>query len=90
MLVNQSSRDVCQWMKVSQGMYPRITLMARKFLGVTSTSVPSEIAFSKAGTTVDKLQARLGDEAVQAICELQSFLVFNKPRRTYKHGNKAF
>jgi hAT family C-terminal dimerisation region len=77
-------------MNVSQGMYPRIKLMARDFLGVTSTSVPNESAFSKAGTTVDKRRARLGDEAVQAICKLESFLVFNKPRRTWKHGNKAF
>jgi hAT family C-terminal dimerisation region len=69
-------------MKVSRGTYPRITLMVREFLGVTSTSVPSESAFSKAGTTVDKRRARLGDEAVQAICELQSFLVFTKPRST--------
>jgi hAT family C-terminal dimerisation region len=82
MSINQSSRDVCQWMNLSQGMYPRITLVAREFLGVTSNSVPSESAFSKAGTTADKRRARLGDEAVQAICELQSVLVFNKPRRT--------
>jgi hypothetical protein len=77
MKANQSSRDVCLWFKVnSANLFPRIGFMAREYLGITSTSVPSECAFSMSGTTISKRRARLGDDAVQAICELQAFLNF--------------
>ena len=75
--LTQSSREVCLWFKVSAAvLFPRIAFMARDFLGVTATSVPSECAFSKSGSLVSKRRARLGDDAVQAICELQSFRSF--------------
>lgn len=77
MALSQSSREVCIWFKVSAAvLFPRIAFMARDFLGVTATSVPSECAFSKSGSLVTKRRARLGDDAVQAICELQSFRSF--------------
>ncbi|EGZ06163.1 hypothetical protein PHYSODRAFT_531417 [Phytophthora sojae] len=72
-----SSHEVCAWMR-SLDQFPRIQLMARDFLAVMATSVPSEQAFSAAGTTVSKRRARLGDDAVTAISELQSFLDFNE------------
>jgi hypothetical protein len=78
MSLEQSSHDVCRWFQVNRSLYPRVQFMARDYLGVTATSVPSECVFSRAGTTVDKRRARLGDDSVQAICELQSFLAFNK------------
>ncbi|BBN06791.1 hypothetical protein Mp_3g23910 [Marchantia polymorpha subsp. ruderalis] len=81
MNMKQSSRDVCSWFAVNQAMYPRIQLMARDYLALTATSVPSECAFSRAGTTINKRRARLGDDAVQAICELQSLLAFNAKSR---------
>ena len=52
--------------------------MVMDFLGVTSTSVPSECAFSNAGMIVNSKRARLGDDTIKAICELQSFMQFNK------------
>lgn len=76
--IKQSSREVCLWMKVNSNLFPRISIMARDYLGVTATSVPSECAFSRAGTTVGVRCACLGDDAVQAICELQSYLAFNQ------------
>ena len=78
MKLDQSSRDVGMWFKINLPLFPRIGFMARDFLGITSTSVPSECAFSKSGTTISKRRACLGDDAVQAICELQAFLNFNK------------
>lgn len=77
MSMEQSSHDVCMWFRVNSVLYPRIALMARDYMAITSTSVPSEVAFSRAGATVSKRRARLDDEAVTAICELQSFLQFN-------------
>ncbi|OAE30482.1 hypothetical protein AXG93_942s1260 [Marchantia polymorpha subsp. ruderalis] len=64
-----------------QAMYPRIQLMARNYLAPTATSVPSECASLRAGTTINKRRARLGDDDVQAICELQSLLAFNAKSR---------
>lgn len=70
------SREVCKWMRNLEG-FPRIQMMARDYLAVMATSVPSEQAFSAAGSTVSVRRARLGDDAVQAVCEAQSFLKFN-------------
>jgi hypothetical protein len=55
MKINQSSRDVCMWFKVNSHLFPQIGFMARDYLGITSTSVPSEwCAFSRSGTTISK------------------------------------
>ena len=77
MFAEQFSRDVGKWFSVNKRLFPRIELMARDFIGVTSTSVPSEVAFSQAGVVVSKSRARLDDGAVTSICELQSFLSLN-------------
>jgi len=50
--VAQSSREVCDWMKVNEKLFPRICMMAKDYLGVTSSAVPSECALSFAGTVV--------------------------------------
>ena len=55
-------------------MFPRISMIARDYLAVTATSVPSESAFSKAGATIQKRRAKLGDDAIQAVMELQGWL----------------
>jgi hAT family C-terminal dimerisation region len=78
MSMQQSSREVCMWFQVNKQLYPRIEVMARDYVGVASTSVPSEAAFSRAGAAIRKRRARLDDNAVSAICELQSFLAFNQ------------
>ncbi|KAE9277010.1 hypothetical protein PR003_g28901 [Phytophthora rubi] len=72
-----SSHEVCSWMR-SLDQFPRIKMMARDFLAVMATSVPSEQAFSSAGTVVSTRRARLGDDAVAAISEMKSFLEFNE------------
>ena len=38
-----------------------------------SSSVPSEQAFSRAGRVVDNKRARLGDESIQILMELESW-----------------
>lgn len=73
----KEKNKIQRWrVRVNTAIFPRVALMARDFLGVTSTSVPSECVFSNSGTVVSKRRARLGDDAIQAICELQSFLQF--------------
>jgi hypothetical protein len=51
-------------------------MMARDYLAVPATSVPSEVAFSKAGSAVEDRRSRLLDRSVRAIMELQSYLAF--------------
>jgi hypothetical protein len=76
--ITTSSIDVCEWWKVNSSIFPRVAMMARDYLGVPATSVPSEIAFSKAGCILSERRARLGDDSVQATSELFSFMKFNK------------
>ncbi|MEN9638886.1 MAG: hypothetical protein RLZZ262_754 [Bacteroidota bacterium] len=80
MKLTQPSREVCTWSKVNMSIYPRIQMMARDYMGITATSVPSECAFSQAGAIVSARRAWHGDDAVQAVAELQSFLSFNKTK----------
>ncbi|GLD95989.1 hypothetical protein PINS_up004667 [Pythium insidiosum] len=77
-LTQSKHADVSAWFRANKMVYPRIELMARDFLAIPATSVPSERAFSKAGCVVTERRARLGSESVSAICELESFLAFNK------------
>lgn len=78
MNLKTGSRAVCNWMKNEAASFPRIQMMARDYLAIMATSVPSEEAFSASGATISSRRARLGDDAVTAISELQAFLDFNK------------
>jgi hypothetical protein len=67
-------------------MYPRIFIMARDHLGVTATSISSECAFSRAGSSFESDLTRLSDDEVQAICELQSFMLYKDGKRGQNLG----
>jgi hAT family C-terminal dimerisation region len=66
------------WFQVNKQLEPRIEVMARDYMGVKSSSVPSEAAFSRAGAPISKRRASFDDNAVTSVCELQSFLAFNQ------------
>ena len=51
--------DPLQWWKVEAKRLPILATLARKYLCVCGTSVPSEHLFSKAGYIAGNLQARL-------------------------------
>lgn len=65
--------DPLQYWKLSSD-FPRMKFMARSYLACPATSVPSEQAFSKAGDTVTKKRNRLGDNSLQCVMVLQSWL----------------
>ena len=73
MEIEQSSRDVLRWLQLNEKNFPRLIIMVKDYLAIMSTSVPSEQAFSRAGATVTKRRARLGDDCITAVCELQSW-----------------
>jgi hypothetical protein len=90
MTINQSSREFFQWMKVSQGMYHRIKLMAREFLGVTSTSVPSESACSKAVTTVKNAEHGLVTKLCRQSVSYNHFWFSTSPEELRNMAIKHF
>ncbi|ETM98155.1 hypothetical protein PPTG_24717 [Phytophthora nicotianae INRA-310] len=51
--------------------------MALDYLSVLATSEPSEEAFFASGTTISSRRARLKDDAITTISELQTFLAFS-------------
>ena len=71
MKIDQPASDVLLYWKTNQ-MFPRLKPVARRYLAVTASSVPSEIAFSSAGGIVFKRRSRLSDESVEMLVELQS------------------
>jgi hypothetical protein len=58
--------DPLLWWKVHEHRYPTIARLARKYLAIPATSVPSESLFSTAGRLVNKARARLGDSVLEA------------------------
>jgi hypothetical protein len=62
------------WWKGNEARFPRIAAVARDFLAIQATSVPSAQLFSKAGDVVTKKRNRLAPDTVQSILSIQSWL----------------
>ncbi|XP_076325046.1 E3 SUMO-protein ligase ZBED1-like [Tachypleus tridentatus] len=63
-----------QWWSVYRSRFPSIASVARKYLSIPGTSVPSERTFSTAGLTVSKLRASLNPEHVDQLVFLNKNL----------------
>jgi hypothetical protein len=59
--------DVLQWWKQKESRFPSLAILAKWYLCIPATEVPSERAFSAAGMTVNKLRASLDSESVDKI-----------------------
>lgn len=59
--------DPLQWWKERQTIYPHLAKLAKKYLCVIATSVPSERLFSKAGQLISERRSRLKGKNVQNI-----------------------
>ena len=62
------------WWKQNETRYPRLALLARHYLSIPATSVPSERVFSVAGLTVSKLRSALDPDTVDHIIFLNKNL----------------
>ena len=70
---NGDTTDPLLWWRVNRKQYPRISLAARKWLSVCSTSTPSERVFSICGIVDLAKRNRMNGNAIAA----QVFLYSN-------------
>ncbi|AVK77112.1 hAT family C-terminal dimerization region domain containing protein [Pandoravirus macleodensis] len=54
--------DPLTWWKQHKAKFPRLAALARRYLSVTCTSVPSERVFSKCGWIINKRRCSLSDK----------------------------
>ncbi|ODQ73441.1 hypothetical protein LIPSTDRAFT_103977 [Lipomyces starkeyi NRRL Y-11557] len=77
MWISQSAEkfdsDPLQWFFSKQHQYPRIAGMARDFLAIPASSVPSERVFSIGGNLITAKRTRLGDKTIEASMCLKSW-----------------
>lgn len=65
--VNTDDEDPISWWKQNSTKYPRLSVLARRYLATPATSVPSERIFSPARLILTKLRSRLPSSCVDQI-----------------------
>ena len=55
---------ILEWWKKNEIFYPRLSILARKYLCIPASSIPSERIFSLCGTLVSKKRSRLSPSKV--------------------------
>ena len=70
----RSREDPLQWWKKMQSLCPTLAQLARKYLCVPASSVPSERVFSSAGYLINKRRACLSAENVNMLLFLNKNL----------------
>jgi hypothetical protein len=55
------------WWKNNEKQYPRLSLLAKQYLGISSSSVSSERVFSKVGHLISKRRANLSPKLVNKL-----------------------
>lgn len=74
----QGQIDPLDWWNVHRHDLPNLYKMARDHLGIQSTSVASERAFSGGRQTITDFRGRLGDDSVRELQCLKSWYKFFK------------
>ena len=78
-LQEDEETDPLLWWQAHAKEYPNVSNMARDYLAIQATSVPSEQAFSIAGNTISKTRNCLLPETARACFCMKSWIV-NKIR----------
>jgi hypothetical protein len=74
---SNGEEDVLNWWNINQSRFPTLAKMARDYLAMQGSSVPSERGFSLSGLTVTNLRNRLYPETVRCAMCLKSWLKLN-------------
>ena len=69
-----NNADPLIWWKTHEKDYPVLSQMAKDYLTIQATSVPSERAFSISGLTISKTRNRLDPETARAIICMNSWV----------------
>ena len=72
--IESPNTNPCEWWKNHKLQYLILSKIARDYIGIPSTSVPSEQAFSKSGELISKRRNRLGDSTIEACMCLNSWI----------------
>jgi hypothetical protein len=60
-----------EWWKVNGNKFPRVAVLARRYLCVPATSTPSERLFSSAGETLSSKRSTLSNRMLRALVVIQ-------------------
>lgn len=63
--------DPLEWWRINQASYPRLAIVARKYLCIPASSAPSERIFSTAGLIITEKRNRISDELAEDIIFLK-------------------
>ncbi|CAI0445102.1 unnamed protein product, partial [Linum tenue] len=72
--------DLLLWWKLNGLKYPTLQSIARDFLAIPITSVPSESAFSSGGRLLDPHRSRLHYSTVEAMMCTRSWIMEDMQR----------
>ena len=72
--LQEDSDPLLDFWKLKESQYPRLSVLARKYLIVQATSTPSERVFSKMGNTVSKKRGKLTPDHTDQTIFLSSVL----------------
>lgn len=65
--------NILAWWQKNESLYPTLSKMARDFLAIPATSVPSERLLSKAALVIRKHRNRLSDDAARYLLCINSW-----------------
>ncbi|XP_053374207.1 E3 SUMO-protein ligase ZBED1-like [Mercenaria mercenaria] len=68
---DDSKLSLLQWWEKNQYVYPRLAVLAKKYLAIPASSVPSERVFSLAGSLVNKKRSRLNPDLINKLIFLK-------------------
>jgi hypothetical protein len=71
--ISSDEKDILSWWRNNQCRFPILAKMARDYLSMQPSSVPSERGFSKSGITITDLRNRLHPETVRCLMCLHSW-----------------